>query len=272
MREPCTFRVAVAMQCLLSLIAPQLFNVCLAQPETKERNVLPLSTVQTSVPGETTFKMVNPTLRWQGREYQAAEGTRVLMQVITDPVTDPSRRAKALEALGRLRNTDTTPQLISLYNDLREREEKAGVILCLTWSEDPRGLPLFMRILDHEQDKLVRFFAASALAQWNVRRGVAELIRLLECTDALGPRTVRDEAANSIRSFNTRKSWGYPEQEILADLTKANPDYTREEALVLYLGAINTWFEANKHRFPDWKLGDALPKIVDKESVKTGGE
>ncbi len=234
------------------------FDPCLAQRDNEEPKVLPMSTAHVAVPGESTGKTFYAIVEWEGQEYHAVEGTTVLMKVIADPETDASIRAKALERLSRLRNRDTTAQLVSLYDDLREREEKLGVMHCLIWSEDPRGFPLFARVLEHEKDNVVRLFAAVALAQWNVRPGVAEIIRFLECKEPLGPRTVSDEAANSLRRFNRVKSWGCPEEEIRRSI-ESRLDVDQNEKIALYVENIRRWFAENRDRFPDWKPGDPLP-------------
>lgn len=236
------------------------FDLCLAQGDNEEAGILPLSTAQVAVPGKSTGKMFYATVEWEGQEYHAIEGTSVLMKVITDPATDSILRAKALQRLGRLRNTDTTVRLVALYDSLAEREEKLGVMSCLIWSEDPRGFSLFTRVLEHEQDNMVRLFAGVALAQWNVRRGVAELVRVLEeCKDgARADRTFCNEAAKEFAGLNARKIWGFPEKEIRESIASKTA-LSDEEMSALFVAAIKKWFSENEHRFPDWKPGDPLP-------------
>ncbi|MGB2986628.1 MAG: HEAT repeat domain-containing protein [Phycisphaerae bacterium] len=221
-----------------------------------------MSTAHVAVPGATTIKPFYSTVEWEGKEYDAHKGTTVLMQVIADAGTDASRRTKALERLGRLRNRDMTPQLVALYERFTEREERLETIRCLISSEDPRGLPLFARILEHEKDEMVRLYAAVALAQWNVRRGVAELIRAHEkCKDATSSDSyVCKEAANEFAWFNTHKGWGFPQERVREALLGRSDldDHQRRE---LYLNEIKNWWRQNEHRFPDWKLGDPLPEV-----------
>jgi hypothetical protein len=225
-----------------------------------------LSRAHVAVSGATTIRPLYSTVEWEGKEYDAREGTVVLMQVIVDARTDASRRVKALERLGRLRNTDTTEQLVALYDRVTEREERLETIRCLISSEDPRGFSLFMQVLEDEKDPLVRIFAAVALAQWNIRRGVAELMGVLdECrVDASADRTACNEAAKGFLSLNARKGWGFPEERIRQEIL-ARPDVSDEEMSALFVVEMKKWFAENERRFPDWKLGDPLPKVTPRE-------
>lgn len=228
---------------------------------------LPLSTAQVDVPGETKVKLVNKrTVVWDGQTYSAGEGGRLLMTVIMDPATEASRRARALDVFGKLRDKSATPQLLSLYKELSDRDGKAEIILCLTWSEDPRGLPLFAQVMEHEEDDLVRLFAAIALAKWNVRRGVAELVLLLESEttllrDTRTPR-IRDNALAMFMNYNRRKGWGFSDRRFRED-TASSADLHNEQRWALAIAEITKWFEANEHRFPEWKPGDPLPVIPE---------
>lgn len=235
---------------------------CIAEGETGEKRVLPLSTAYVPVPGEAAGKMLYTTVEWGEHEYQAQEGTTVLMKVIVDAATDSSVRAKALERLSRLRNRDTTPQLLSLYDDLREAEEKAWLLRCLTSAEDPRGLPLFARVLEQETDDTVRMVAAFSLAQWNVRRGVEELVGLLD-SGAPTAQTDRmkydlDTVINVFATENRRKSWGFPFEKVAKSIGERT-DLADEQKASLLASEIKKWFSENKDRFPDWNLGDPLP-------------
>jgi len=235
---------------------------CIAEGEKGGKRVLPLSTAYVPVPGEATGKMLYTTVEWEEHEYQAQEGTTVLMKVIVDAVTDSSVRAKALERLSRLRNRDATPQLLSLYDDLREAEEKAWLLRCLTSAEDPRGLPLFARVLEQEADDTVRMVAAFSLAQWNVRRGVEEFVGLLDSGVPAG-QTDRMKydlhtLINVFATENRRKSWGFPFEEVAKSIGQRT-DLADEQKASLLASEIKKWFSENKDRFPDWKPGDPLP-------------
>ncbi|MGB2984910.1 MAG: HEAT repeat domain-containing protein [Phycisphaerae bacterium] len=221
------------------------------------------------------LKEVHATVPWQGRDYPAADGINVLMEVIANPATDPLVRANALGKLGRLAswlpNTNRIPELIALYDTLRERGEKGELLLTLMYSDDPRTLPLFVKVLDKEQDNTLRLLAAHGLAKWNVRRGVVELLPLFECTEPLGLRTVRDGVAGTFRGLNRRKGWGCPEEEIGKSM-ESRPDLDEDQRRGLYIAEVKKWFEENKHRFPDWKPGDPLPKVPAPDTKKSTGE
>jgi len=205
--------------------------------------------------------MAYNVVRWNGREYGAQEGARVLIRIIMAQDTDPAVRVKALSAVRVIRDLQITEQLVSLYPNLREADEKAGVVECLLWSGDPRALPMFAKILDKEQNRRLRLGAAHGLAEWNIRRGVQELIALIQCKPSAPEcASIRDQAANSFRMLNQRKSWGFPESDIIAAIAQANPNATPEESLVLFTDALQKWFDLNEHRFPDWKPGDPLPE------------
>lgn len=269
------FRKIVVVLCVFSCIALRSRDLCLAQPENEKPNVLPLSTAYDPVPGQTTGKTFFTTVEWQGQEYHASEGTTVLMQAIIDPATDPRVRAKALERLSSLRSRETTAQLIALYDDLRERDEKAGVMACLTWSEDPRGFPLFTRLLDHEKDHMLRLVAAIALAEWNVRRGVEELVALLGSNAVLTQPAhrpyIRDNALDMFLTNNRRKGWRFPAEEIRKSI-EARPGLDREQFVALYIAEIKKWFAGNEHRFPNWEPGDPLPAAPKLPPIPPGPE
>lgn len=259
--------------CVVILIVFESSDSGGAQRDGEEPPVLPLSTADVAVPGATTIKPSYSTVEWEGKEYDEHEGAAVLMQVIADSGTDASRRAKALERLGRLRNRDATPQLVALYERFTGREERLKTIRCLISSEDPRGLPLFARILQHEQDEMVRLSAAVAMAQWNVRSGVAELIRIHDkCKDAASAHSyVCTGAANSLARLNTHKGWGFPDERIREGLLDKSDldDHQRRE---LYRNEIKAWWAENEHRFPDWKPGDPLPEVPAADRNKSGEE
>ena len=255
-----TLRKVWAAQCAFVCFALHPVGLSFGQHDKEEADVLPLSTAYVPVPGQATGKTFYARVQWEGQEYSAEKGTRVLMRVVTNRATEVSLRAKALHVLGRLRNRDITPQLISLYQELNDRKVKVGVIRCLAWSEDPRGFPFFIRILEHEQDSVLRLSAAAALARWNVRRGVEVLMSLLGSKDRLNSdRTIGYAVANSFRHLNRSKGWGCPEDRIQQEIA-ARANLSDDDMSALFILEIKKWFTANKHRFPDWKLGDPLPE------------
>ncbi len=282
MVELSTLRMGRIAMCAIVCIALRSFNPCLAQREDEKPEVLPLSTVYVPPPGWTMGKPFYTTVEWEGQEYPAREGTRVLMQVIMDPATDPGVRAKALEPLSRLRSRDTSPQLISLYDGLREREEKLGVLRCLMRSEEPRGLPLFMNVLDRDEDCFIRVAAAGCLAEWNVRRGVAELVARLDSGEVFPQpiyspygREIGDIVLGDFLTKSLNKGWGFREEEIRKSIeTRAGLGEVRMKALYMaeIKNAIKKWFAENKDRFPDWKPGDPLPAAPKLPPVPPGPE
>ncbi len=246
-------------------------NRCLAQRDNEDTKILPLSTAYVPVRGEVIGKPFSITVEWDGQEYHALEGTTVLMKIIGDPTTDPPIRAKALDRLRRIPSRDTSAQLLALYDDLREPEEKVGVMRCLISSEDPRGLPLFARVLDHEQDNTVRAVAAYALAHWNVRRGVAELVNLLDSTTILRRPSIRGIALDTFVNENHRKGWGLPVDRIGREIA-SKADLGNEQKRALYIVEIKEWFREHEDRFPDWKPGDALPAAPKLPPIPPGPE
>lgn len=234
--------------------------------DREARQILPLSPALASVPREVHYKDHRTTVSWKGHDYSCGEGARVLLRLVGDRNTDRSVRAEALHALRRLprrhlRNTDTIEQLISFYDSLHGRQEKVDlIVLVAAWS--PRALPFVTEILDSEDDIGVRQQAASGLAAWNVRRGVAELVRLLEACkdDATADRRVCNEGAKNFAWLNARKGWGFPEDRIRQEIT-ARADLSNEDMSALFILEIKKWFEANEHRFPNWKPGDPLPEV-----------
>ncbi|UCC32079.1 MAG: HEAT repeat domain-containing protein [Phycisphaerales bacterium] len=248
-------------------------DLCPAQRDNEEGNVLPLSTVYVPQPGHSRHKTFHTTVNWEGRQYGTSEGIRILMRVITDEGTHPDERAKALESLGTLwpwlRNTGHIPELIALYDTLTAREEKLGVMRCLIRSEEPRGLPLCMNVLDKEKDSFVRLAAAGCLAKWNVRRGVTELVARLDSDEVFpqpfyspyGP-NIGDNVLGNFLSRSRDRGWGFPEEEIRKSI-EAQTGLDEAKMKALYVAemkaAVKKWFAENEHRFPDWKPGDPLP-------------
>lgn len=259
-------RFEVRKGLILVTVLSSALSLAHAQREDVSRKLLPISVAAVQPPpGTARFKPAYNTARWQDQEYPAAEAIPLLLDVIVDSRTVTSVRAQALDELGRLgqwlQNTQHIPKLIGLYEELHDREERAGVLVLLVKTEDPRALPLFVKVLDEEQDLFRRLVAAIGLASWNIGRGVGELIRLLECTLSIKDcAAVRDQAANSLHGLNERKGWGCPEDELREVAVKvANGD--SEEYVKTFARKYGEWFDVNRDRFPDWKLGDPLPSV-----------
>lgn len=210
------------------------------------------------------------SVQWRDREYDITGGIDVVMTVIRDSVQSYSDRHQALvelERLGRhLKGRSCMDELAAIYDSAGEL--KRAILICFKASEDPRAIRAFLRVLDNESDIKLRLSAAGGLAQWNVRRGVAELVGLLD-SDAEVPQPsrmpyVRDNALDLLRTKNRLKGWGFRDEEIWKPI-ESRTDLNAQEKADLYVAQakaeIKKWWQENEHRFPDWKLGDPLPLI-----------
>lgn len=193
------------------------------------------------------------------------------MAVITDSTASPSLRSKALQQLARLRNRGVTEKLISLYPEADDREVKRQVIACLISSEDPRAFSLFLRILETEQDPILNLSAATALARWNVRRGVAELVRVFEECEGVeeSGRSLCDLAAISFQQLDMQKGWGFPRKQIEDQLSERQ-NLNVSELRRMYASELTKWYAENEHRFPEWSVGDPLPEAPEFPPVPPG--
>jgi hypothetical protein len=160
-------------------------------------------------------------------------------------------------------------ELAKLY-DVPGAVGKGAILLCFKASDDRRAIPVFIRALDKEKDMKLRLSAAAGLAQWNIRRGVAELVDLLHSDEVLPQGAqmpyVRDNALDLFCTKNRLKGWGFPdEEEKIRKSIESRSDLSHEEKGALYVAemkaAIIKWFAENEHRFPEWKPGDPLPEV-----------
>ncbi len=238
-------------------------------PNGRGLDRLPLSAESvTSV----TVRPVRTSVKWYGQEYDVDAAIDVLMNVVRDPETSRHDRELALIHLTmagtHLKARPYLRELETLY-DKAEKLEKLIILDCFLGSRDPCGIPMFTRTLDNEQDVKLRLSAASGLAGWNIRRGVAELVDLLESEEKLEQpartASVRDNALGSFRNANSRKGWAFPKNEWWksidgrADLDEDQKRGLYNEEIEKEIRAIKKWFPENEHRFPDWKPGDPLP-------------
>ncbi|MBU0719356.1 MAG: hypothetical protein KJ749_14005 [Planctomycetes bacterium] len=248
----------------------------IAQPEANENTesnsgILPLSTCP--VTNTPVLERPASTVSWKGRDYEVEAGIEALMAAIRNPTTDASEREAALDRLGmlstQLHSRKCIEELISVYPTLGTRMEEAGALLCFVKSEDPRALPLMYSVLDREKDPIPRMFAAGGLAQWNIRRGVVELVALFESKEVLPQPArmpyLRDNALGVFGMLNVRKGWGFSEDRIREEYESrgdvADPtDWDEEQKWALVIAGIKKWFGENEQRFPDWKPGDPLPE------------
>jgi len=134
-----------------------------------------------------------------------------------------------------------------------------------------------VKILDDakkgETDSMMRLYSAVALAQWNVRSGVAALIESIEeaCIDATSKDpAVCKEAGNELVWFNTHKGWGLPLDDMRRSV-EGQGGLNQQDMGALYVSAIKTWFAENEHRFPDWKPGDPLPEVEASQEEPADG-
>lgn len=261
-------RPVVAVFTLSACLMTPSFNVYHAYSAQNANPMLPLTSALTRVPGEMSDMDRRTTVSWKGQDYSCDTGAHMLMELVVKPDTDRAIRAEALTALRRvprpyLRDNDKIEQLMSVYENLQTAQEKVDLIIVVAaWS--PRTLPFLVKILDRENDMGVRQQAAAGLAAWNVRRGVAELLHLLEeCTDVgSADRIVCNEGAKTFLWLNARKGWGFPEKETRESIMeKADLDDNAKSAL--FVTEIKKWWAENEQRFPDWKPGDPLPAAAE---------
>jgi len=252
------------------------------EPARKESKVFSMST--DSVGGHTLQPLLT-SVRWKGREYGIEEGIDLAMSVVRCP-RESAGNWNAATALGELANLGPhlkgrpcLDELARLY-DHAQLPEKQIILTCLFASGDPRGIPVFIRTLEKEQNVKLRLRAAGALAQWNIRRGVAELVDLLESKEklllpgGLMP-YVRDKALDLFRTKNRLKGWGFVDHgDEIAESIVSRTDINDDDKRALYFAemkaAIKKWFAENEDRFPDWKLGDPLPETSSDKDKKVG--
>lgn len=248
----------------------------LARPRSEQESTLPISTTFVG-----TYSRNDPptsvqrSFQWEGQAYDDDAIVDVLMKVILNRQTGASHRRRALSLLEvlehELQGRDCIDQLLTLYSEFTDHSEKAAILACLSASEDPRALPTFSKVLEKEEDKVMRLFAASGLARWNIRAGVEELLALLQCHVHLPGRrnrTVKAEASFMLMGLNGPKGWGFPRREV------AKPAGVGGKAkwFTMVPKDCNDWFKANKDRFPDWKPGDPLPAVSRSDGEKSRGE
>jgi len=239
-----------------------LLDPCLAQTDVEGAA---FSLDPSPVAGTVKQQPTPTSIEWVGKEYDISEGVQALIRACSDKNTDPDDRAAALHKLAEvapaLRGTPSIPRLVELYEAVTPQEEKRSLVGCIAASNDPRGLPFFAEVLGNSTDQVQRFQAAYALARWNVRRGVRELIGMFDSSidgrDGLG---FGEQVVKVFQLLNLQKDWGAPDKEILQRIRVHEPELTKEQALSLYARYIKQWFTENEHRFPDWKPGDPLPK------------
>ena len=210
------------------------------------------------------------SVKWEGNEYDVETGLDVLMRVVRDPERSANDRELALLDVSRL-GTHLKHRLC--LDELRKRFDSAGeleksiILTCFKGAQDPRAIELFTHVLDHGQSMKLRLRAAGGLAQWNVRRGGAELVKLLDSDAILSQPArvpyVRHNALELLRTNNRLKGWGYPDEKIWRGI-ESRTDLNNDEKAALFFAEekaeIKKWWAGNEHRFPEWRPGDPLPE------------
>jgi len=269
-------RMMLTVSYVLCSTPSNLCRLSAAEGEGSDLKQLPLSPAPAA--GVVVKRNLPATIDWESREYQTSDGIPVLLTVIMDDRTDPTKRANALVKLGNLgphlQGTNHVPALVTVYARLNKQDERRALIGCVAGSDDPRGLPLFAAVLSDAPDEIARFQAAYALARWNIRQGVCALIGLLE-SRTVGPQEqflLSDNILRVLQLLNVQKGWGRPDQEILERIGESETGLTEDRKVALYVEEIKKWFEANKDRFPDWKPGDPLPVLPAPANNESGDE
>lgn len=260
-----TTRIA---QALLVILTVQIPSACGEEPHEKAPDKLRLSV--DSVHAPTALRLKSSVL-WKGREYDINSGINIIMDVVRDSEQSTHERELALVQLAMLRTQlkghPCLDDLATLYNH-GGALEKQLILICFLGSRDSRAIPLFTSVLENQDNMKLRLPAASGLAGWNVRRGVAELVHLLKSKEILPEPSriplVCDNAMESFEELNARKGWGFPDEMIRKPI-ESRPGLDREEFVALYTAEIKKWFAENEHRFPDWKPGDPLPEVAAPE-------
>lgn len=278
-----------SFRCYVTLIVPAALAVLTletaragGEPNQNAPEKLPLSIE--SVTG-TAVPRLQTSIRWKDHEYDVNSGIDLVMGVVRDGQESRKERELALIQLAMLRTQlkgrPCLDELEKVYNNAGELEKQL-ILTCFLGSRDPRAIPVFIRTLANEQSMKLRLPAASGLAGWNVRRGVAELVDLLESKEMLTQPAripyVRDNALHHFRKSNARKDWGFPENQWWNSIdARTNLDEDQKRALYIAerqkeIKQIKKWFAENEHRFPDWKAGDPLPEATPANTDKPAGE
>ena len=201
------------------------------------------------------------TITFEGRDYSPEEAIPVLVAVVTDRQSDVERRRLAWRSLSRLSSRLPTsgymPVLLRACLEERDGLLKAGGLGCLIGTGDRALLGLAEHVLNTESDEVLRFVGAGALAEWNVRRGVEELVALLGSKTMLGKkRPFAGMVLSTLDQLNDRQGWGMPLKAMMEEVQRTHDigtDCSLEQGMAA-LGAlgqrIQDWFAANRERFP----------------------
>lgn len=270
------FRCCARLVVVLALAGLTLDTIR-AGPEPPQEVLRKLPLSLESVDGPIAIRVPTST-QWQGQKYDVDAGTEILMGVVRNPRGTQNDRELALLQLSRLRTHlrghRFLDELTARFDDAGPLEKKI-ILTCFKGSRDARAIPLFVRVLNNEKSMRLRLSAASGLAGWNIRRGVAELVELLDSKEVLSQPVrmpyVRHNASESFRNANARKGWGFRYDET-AQLIGIRTDLNDDQKIALHIAEVRKWFADNKHRFPDWKPGDPLPEAPGEAPRPKGSE
>jgi len=238
--------------------------------EEKARNSLPLLRGDEEKCPRSWWRT---SIRWKDVQYSIDDGIAVLMNVVRDPDAasghwNAAAAITQFATLGGYLNGQSCLDELAKRYDTFGVSERGAVLLCFKTSGDPRGIPLFVHVLDEEKNVKLRLWAASGLANWNVRRGVAELVTLLDSQEEMPQPSqlfyVCDDAMRTFRLQNIRKGWGFPDDKESAEWppdVMPPPDVAARLKPRPAVAEIKRWFAENEHRFPDWNPGDPLPEV-----------
>lgn len=158
------------------------------------------------------------------------------------------------------------PTLLKAYFQQHSRLDKPGILMCLEESADRRILGFSGHLLRTERDSFVRLLAACGLAQWKVRSGAAELIRLLPSDVRAGRRSVGEHASIFLGQLNRDHGWRMPAEELQSQVQQLKEAGRDQAALVRFCeDVLARWFEKNRERFP------VLPPAVREQWEQLAG-
>lgn len=260
---------------IISLVPASQLRVCASEPQRETRNTLRMTPAPVRS-ANVQKQFWTRAVHWQDRAYTPSDAIPVLMEVALDSNAGPIARKEALDVLDKLANqlggSRWVPNLIILYDGADEVDKKASVLTLLLKSEDARALPLFSRVLAKESHEFTRLLAAYGLAHWNVRQGVAEMIRLFDSRKSLpGGQPLANEALKAFQGLNEMKGWEWTDKEV-RKLIESRSELDEDEKRELFAAGVKHWFQENKNRFPDWGPDDPLPKVPASDKNESSGE
>lgn len=224
--------------------------------------------------GSTRTPVRPKSAKWKEKDLGVDDAIEALMAVFRDSTQPDDERHRALLTLAMLRGSledkGCLDELAASF-DGAIKLHKSAILSCFIASEDRRGLVLYTNVLDKEADAKLRLSAASGLSQWNIRRGVRELVELLGSEEVLTPPVgriplVRENALESLLKRNKAKDWGFAE-DAFRNAQNARGETSSAELVELQIREFRRWFSEHEDRFPSWKSGDPLPEVERKDAA-----